>query len=122
MQLYRAMKKDHSLDKPKIGNSARELGVRVTGEFLDIKLVKGNILPDDGGLSVSPESPENLPAHRRKRDPIWEIHSEILLNLGLQYIEDKPGKHGLIKPLRKMSLSEYEEALFQTQQYWELVE
>ncbi len=40
MQLYRAMRADESLEKPKIGNTARELGVRITGEYVDIELIK----------------------------------------------------------------------------------
>lgn len=122
MKLYRAMKADRLLNKPKIGDTARELGIRITGELLDIKLINNYILPDDGGMSVSPNSPSNLPEHRRKKDPVWEIDSVYLKQFGVRYCEDKLNKHGLIKPIDEMTLPEYQQAIAKTQNYWQLVE
>lgn len=120
MKLFRAMKLDEKIDKPKIGDTANELGVRINGDYKDIELRDNFIPSDDGGMSVSPNS-KNLPEHRKKRNPIWKIDSENLAQFGLIYCEDKPDKHGLIKPIKSMKLSDYKHAIEQTQQYWQKV-
>lgn len=121
MKLYRAMKADNINEHlPELGNSARQLGVRIEGEHKDV-ILQGKIVPDDdGGMSVSP-SVEALPAHRRRQNPVWYIDSELLAQFSLTYEENRLGKHGLIKPIHNMMLSEYIAALNSTQNYWSQV-
>jgi hypothetical protein len=86
------------------------------------------VVGGDGGMSVSPDSPDHLPEHRRPpshggtgKDPIWELK---VADLGdeLEYREDPlmPGVHGFIEPSRAITLTEFESALVATRQAWRL--
>jgi hypothetical protein len=112
---------------PEIGATARTLGVR---PGIDVPAVN----PDDlvrsgqGGMSVSPDDPMNLPHHRRPpefrgvgRDPLWMI-GQMDLGPDLDYYPDPglPG-HGFVEPARSMTLSEYQHALALTQDRWRKV-
>jgi len=121
-RLYRGMKETE--EGPEIGPSARTLGARPD---VDISVVNGQVEPDNGGISVSPDDPANLPPHRRPpalggtgRDPVWEIDAD---DLGphLRYDEDTPGKHGTIQPAYPMTLEEFQRRLAETQGRWRKV-
>lgn len=67
-------------------------------------------------MSVAPDTPMNLPDHRRPpkfggtgKDPVWGI-SVNSLGYDLIFHQDKP-HHGLFKPIREMSIDELQQAL-----------
>jgi hypothetical protein len=79
-------------------------------------------------MSVAPDSPDHLPAHRRPpgdggtgKDPIWELD---VADLGheLVYREDPlmPGVHGFIEPALPTTFDAYESALLRTRRAWRL--
>ncbi len=112
---------------PKIGATARTLGVRPNGQFGDIIVTAGGIVfPGTGGMSVSPWPPENLKEHRRPeefsgtgKDPVWEMDTDDLpAELHYQTDPDMPDVHGFIAPSWWMSLSEYQRALHRTRGLW----
>ena len=134
--------------KPKIGRSARLLGVR---PVIDINIEQmpigfldehGYLLPesqrklhgdcvavairDTKGMSVS-LSIEGLPAFRKPtefggngKDPLWKIDDSIITG-DLQAVQDS-STHVSIMPRVTMSLEKYEAALASTQKYWERVD
>jgi hypothetical protein len=126
MRVLRAMKADED-GKPKIDNTARTLGVRIGGRRPDIVVAaSGFVLPETGGMSVSPPPPENLPEHRRPdeyggigRDPVWELNIDYLPP-ELVYRPDPkdPYRHGFVEPAVPMHLDEYEKFLRMTQTLW----
>jgi hypothetical protein len=143
---YRGMAEQNG--KPKIGRSARLLGVRPT---IDINIEQmpmgcleeqGYLLPepqrklhgdlvavairDTKGMSVS-LSIEGLPAFRKPvrfggigKDPLWQIDDSIVAG-DLQAVQDSP-THVSIMPRVTISLDKYEAALANTQKYWERVD
>jgi hypothetical protein len=125
-RLYRSMKAT-SMGRPAMGRTARTLGVR---PGTDIPVTEdGSVEGGLGGMSVAPESPQNLPAHRRPpdrggtgKDPVWELD---VADLGddLVYREDPlmPGEHGFVEPARRMTLRDYESALLVTGGTWRLL-
>lgn len=142
---YRGMAEQSG--KPKIGRSARLLGVRPT---IDINIEQmpigcldeqGYLLPepqrklhddlvavavrDNKGMSVS-LSIEGLPAFRKPsqfggmgKDPLWQIDDSIITG-DLEAVQDSP-THVSIMPRVTMALEKYEAALANTQQYWQRV-
>jgi hypothetical protein len=125
-QLFRAMKEDDQ-GLPQIGPSARTLGVR-PGADVPAKLPREMVMPGQGGLSVSPDNPFNLPTYRRPvefqgtgQDPVWII-ADTDLGADLYYRPDPSNVgHGFIEPLRPMTLDNYERAITQTQTQWRKV-
>ena len=124
--LFRAMREGVS-GKPQVGPSARTLGVRPGIDILED--TGGRVVPNTGGMSVSPESPMHLPAYRRPpvfggtgRDPVWSI-SDSALGPDLQYRLDhaKPESHGFIEPARPMTFDQYQHTLEATQNSWNSV-
>ncbi len=143
---YRGMAEQN--DRPKIGRSARLLGVRPT---IDINIEQipiscldeqGYLLPesqrkfqgefvtvairDTKGMSVS-LSIEGLPAFRKPskfggngKDPLWQIDGSIITG-DLEAVQDSP-THVSIIPRFTMSLEKYETALANTQKYWQRVD
>jgi hypothetical protein len=124
-RLYRSMKA--AMDRhPEFGRTARTLGVR---PGIDIPLdIDGRVAGGQGGMSVAPDAPDNLPAHRRPpehggtgKDPIWELD---VAGLGdeLVYREDPPmpGVHGFVEPSAPMMFAHYESALLATREAWRL--
>lgn len=111
---------------PELGRSARTLGVRPQ---IDIHVEHDGIVrAGTGGISVAPDCPMHLPAHRRPpelagtgKDPVWELDAGSLGKL-LRYREDPlmPGKHGFVEPASPMSLERYEAALDATRGAWRL--
>jgi hypothetical protein len=143
---YRGMVDENG--KPKIGRSARLLGVRL-GSDINIKQMpvdsldeQGYLLPESerefqgelvdvaivntGGMSVS-LSIEALPALRKPakfggygKDPLWQIDDSNITG-DLQAVQDSP-THVSISPRVTMSLERYELALANTQDYWERID
>ncbi|MCO7224749.1 fibronectin type III domain-containing protein [Pleionea sp. CnH1-48] len=119
INLYRGMKGDSN--GPETGASARTLGARPD---TDIPVdCKGCVHPDTGGVSVAPDTPQNLPRHRRPsehggtgKDPVWSIKSS-QLGEKLKYVQDSD-THGTIQPSKSMRLEEYQEALSETKDSW----
>ncbi len=107
---------------PKVGESARTLGVR---HNIDIPIGEnGMVHPNTGGMSVSP-SPNDLPIHRKPtayggtgKDPVWSININDL-GSDLKYVPDSPG-HGTIQPTRTMTFEDYQKALEETLLRWGL--
>lgn len=128
MRVLRAMKITED-GRPEIGRTARTLGARTGGGTQDIAMAaSGYVLPETGGVSVSPPPPENLPEHRRPaeyggigRDPVWELDTDNLPP-ELDYRPDPglPYRHGFIEPAVPMPLKEYEAQLHATQSIWRL--
>lgn len=143
---YRGMAEQNG--KPKIGRSARLLGVRpsidINIEQMPIGYLdeKGYFLPesqrkfrgeiitvairDNKGMSVS-LSIEGLPAFRKPikfggmgKDLLWQIDDSMITG-DLQAVQDSP-THVSIMPRVTMSLDKYEAALSNTQKYWEKVD
>ena len=114
--------------RPETGRTARTLGIRPA---VDIPVDdSGAVSPGQGGVSVAPDSPAGLPAHRRPpnlggtgKDPVWELD---LIDLGgsLAYREDpaQPGIHGFIEPREEMPLDAYERALSDTRLAWRSID
>jgi hypothetical protein len=133
--------------KPKVGRSARLLGVRL-GLDIDIEEIPKDWLDDQGylrpeaqrkatgevvvvavrstkGMSTS-LSIESLPAFRRPpafggmgRDPLWQIEDS-KIGGDLEAIQDS-ATHVSIMPRVTMLLEKYETALANTQNNWERV-
>jgi hypothetical protein len=143
---YRGMADENG--KPKIGRSARLLGIR-PGIDIDIEQMPTGYLNEQGyllaeserdfrgeivtiairntkGMSVS-LSIESLPAFRKPakfggtgKDPIWQIDDKNIMG-DLQAVQDSP-THVSILPRNSMSLERYETALANTQNDWERVD
>jgi hypothetical protein len=143
---YRGMVDENG--KPKIGRSARLLGVRL-GIDINIKQMpvnsldeQGYLLPESerefqgelvdvaivntGGMSVS-LSIEALPAPRKPakfggygKDPLWQIDDSNITG-DLQAVQDS-STHVSISPRVTMLLERYELALTNTQDYWERID
>jgi hypothetical protein len=124
-RVYRSMR-TASDGLPATGPTARTLGARREIDILidDDRTVMG----DGGGMSVAPDSPMNLPAHRRPpeyggtgKDPAWVLDVAELGN-ELVYREDPlmPGVHGFIEPVRRMTFDAYQDALLRTRGAWRL--
>jgi len=126
MKLYRAMKADED-SFPKVGRSARLLGVRVWGENRDIEVEEGGMVsPRHGGMSVALDDARNLPKHRRPpslggegRDPVFSL-DRLNLPPPLETRVDRY-PHALVEPVQRCRLSEYEEALASTRRMWRLM-
>lgn len=143
---YRGMAEDNS--KPKVGRSARLLGVR-PGVDVDVVQMpagylneRGYLLPENDrkqqgesvavavrntkGMSVS-ITIESLPAFRRPaqfggtgKDPLWQI-DENRITGDLEAAQDTP-THVSILPKATMLLEKYEAALANTQNDWKRVD
>lgn len=143
---YRGMAEQNG--KPKIGRSARLLGVR-PGIDIDIEQMPTGYLNEQGyllaeserevrgelvsvaiqntkGMSVS-LSIEGLPPFRKPskfggigKDPLWQIEDSKIIG-DLQAVQDSP-THVSILPSATMSLERYETALANTQPDWERVD
>jgi hypothetical protein len=143
---YRGMAEHNG--KPKIGRSARLLGVRpnidINTKEIPIGYLdeRGYLLPesqhqnqgdivtiavrDRKGMSVS-LSIEGLPSFRRPskfggigKDSLWQI-DDTKISGDLEAIQDSP-THISILPRVTMTLARYEQALANTQQDWEKID
>jgi hypothetical protein len=143
---YRGMAEQNG--KPKIGRSARLLGIR-PGIDIDVEQMPTGYLNEQGylltdserefrgelvfvavrntkGMSVS-LSIESLPAFRRPskfggtgKDSLWQIDDKNIMG-DLQAVQDSP-THVSILPRVTMSLERYEAELANTQNDWERVD
>ena len=121
--LYRAMIRDAD-GAPAIGNSARELGIRLV---LDIEVDDESMVePLTGGMSVSHEV-EYLPAHRRPRDhggtgpdPLWVIDEESLVEGLVRRDDHELEGHAFVEPAWRMRLDDYEDLLALTRDDWRI--
>lgn len=108
---------------PELGETKRTLGVTFPGD-LDVNQ-DGVAIKNEKGMSTSPDSPNNLPSFRRDaewggtgKDPVWEIDDSQLKTDKLDWHEDDPGKHGIVRPAQDMPYSEFKQALEGTQGSW----
>ena len=67
----------------------------------------------------------NLPDFRRDKewggsgkDPVWEIDDSKLNSDSLEWLEDNPGKHGIVRPKQDMPYPNFKQALEGTQSDW----
>ena len=116
------MRKDGEM--PEVGPN--QLGVRTEGNARDLNPdVDGTVKPDTGGMSVTPDDPEDLPYHRRPMSldgsskwPVWVISSPgIVSPLG---VRPKAPTHWFIEPSQQMKLEKYRSALANTAPLWEV--
>ncbi|CAK2157045.1 conserved hypothetical protein [Vibrio crassostreae] len=124
--VVRGMKMD-SDGKPKLGECARTLGVRVPK---DISPDTDGVIRDGiHGMSVSPIPVFNLPKHRRPqewggigKDPVFGIDESLLIKFDLRFLMDpKKDSHGYIAPVGEMSYTDYVANLHATKPLWEYV-
>ena len=121
--IFRAMKEDCD-GKPRVGRSARTLGVRIEGKYSDIPInEKGKVHPKKGGMSVTPNTLERLPVFRlpkslggEGRDPVFSFQV-VDLPSTLALRRDKPN-HALIEPSKCCLFEEYEQNLHGTREDW----
>jgi len=116
---------------PKVGRSARKLGVRTPAEVApgvepDVSVTAPDevVQPDAGGMSMAPDDPANLAENRRPpqvnggvgKDPVWMIESN---DLGpeLRFNQDQ-ASHGTIEPVQPMTLAQFELLLAATRTKW----
>jgi hypothetical protein len=121
--LYRGMQETPE-GEPAVGPSARTLGAR---PHVDIPVdPSGSVYPGTGGMSVAPDTPSNLPRHRRPPEhggtgkaPLWSIQ-ERNLGVHLRYVADTVlvPTHGVIEPTIPMPFAAYQQALAETAPYW----
>lgn len=118
--------------KPQIGRSANRLGVRVP---VDIKPDSGgDVHPETGGMSVSPDSFLNIPNYRRPKRighgstgpdslRIYAIGKDRVSidNLHLRPDPVRIDKHAFVEPSRVMQLTQYENALGSTKDDWKQI-
>ena len=125
-QLYRSMK-EGSDGLPAVGPTSRTLGVR---PGIDVSAIKDAdpVPPGQGGMSVNPDDPLNLPVIRRPptfggvgKDPVWMIDTADLP--AELYFRPDPAspKHGFLEPCRAMTLGEYTRMLMSTRGSWRKV-
>jgi hypothetical protein len=141
---YRSMVEENS--QPRVGRSARLLGVR---PGIDVEQMPRDDLDDQGYLRPETErkstgelvavairnakgmstslSIESLPAFRRPtifggsgRDPLWQIEDSQITG-DLEAVQDS-ATHVSIMPRTTMLLERYEDALAKTQDLWKRVE
>lgn len=112
-----------SNDLPVLGDTKRTLGAAANDITVD---EHGMVHPNTGGMSVSPNDPQNLPVHRKPpefggtgKDPVFTMNTEALPE-GLQYRPDPkdPATHGFIEPNSSMKAEEYQDLIHSTQKNW----
>jgi hypothetical protein len=118
-KLHRGMK-ETAEGLPEVGDTARTLGVR---PGTDIPVAGGTVKPGTGGMSVAPDTPRNLPEHRRPpelggtgKDPVWQIN-ESDIGPNLRFRQDSP-THGVIEPAAEMGMDAFRKALSDLQGLW----
>jgi len=125
-RLFRAMKEDVD-GRPEVGPSSRTLGIR-PGKDVPVQRPGDVIQPHQGGMSVSPNDPINLPYFRRPpgfqgtgKDPVWSI-DESDLGPDLCYRPDPvTAGHGFIEPSHPMTVAAYQLAIARTRDRWRKV-
>ena len=112
---------------PKLGRSARTLGVRVEGSYQDVQLDgEGQVIPGKGGMSVTVDDPSKMPPARRPRwinngrseDPLLYIeYHRIQAPLTVRIDRDA---HAMIEPTELRLLTDYEKDIASTRPHWVL--
>jgi hypothetical protein len=122
-------------DRPRIGATARDLGVRVPG---DIPVRDGRVSPGTGGMSVAPAwralPPFRIPrrlihlapdAAGKDEDACWRMgegpFEEASVAESLTLRPDRP-THGVVEPSEAMPLERYQDALAATRDRWRIDE
>ena len=139
-RIYRVMTPDAD-GLPKVGTTARSLGVRVRSrpdDPEDIAVDSGHVAPGTGGMSVAP-SWRDLPLHRipqrlahqvpnaagRDTDACWRMGDGPFeagdFAEGLSLRPDHP-EHGVVEPSHRMTLDAYRAALAATRDRWTIDE
>lgn len=80
------------------------------------------VYPDTGGLSVNIPPKLHLPPHHiTPKKHIFYIETFVLYGLGLKYRQDPRKKeHFFIEPIQKMPIGQYEEAIKNSRDFWQL--
>ena len=121
--VFRAMQED-SDGKPLVERSARALGVRISGPSIDIPIdEKGEVIPETGGMSVTPDSLYLLPYIRKPkalggegRDPVFSFQ---VINLpSTLALRRDTASHALVEPSKSCLFEEYEQNLHGTREDW----
>ena len=112
---------------PSFGPSKRMLGVNRD----ETTAPDGTFGPGTGGMSVAPDSPWNVPNHRRPqgmgrgstghcRDWMFVINMVALADadLGVRLDPEHPEIHAFVEPARRLAIEEYAIALGATQTKW----
>ncbi len=136
--LYRSMRKENGAPQA-CTTGGFCLGVRVcSDEHCDVDVAEdGLIHPGTGGMSVAPDDPLYLPAHRKPKafggsspHPLWMTLSGALPD-ELCYQPDEPKSegpyegsviHGTIQPVNAVLPDQLQDCLRGTQDVWEEVE
>jgi hypothetical protein len=122
---YRTMRADED-GLPLIGREFSMLGVRITGDHPDVRVLDdGTVKPEAGGMSVFID-PRKMPKSLRPRThpdkpgespyPCFRLE-EGQLPADLAFRRDKD-YHGLIEPRTQCTLEEYEARLYATRSDW----
>lgn len=109
---------------PKVGRSARELGVRVDGLSRDLAVGQdGTVEPGAGGMSVALDAARNLPKPRlprslggEGRDPVFTTFRAKIPRSLLVRRDRYP--HAFVEPSRRCALSDFESDLAGTRSDW----
>lgn len=129
-EVFRAMTPDED-GKPKVGPSARELGVRRDNDITPSP--EGIVEPGTGGMSVSTGNMWSIPPHRRPRpmgngssgppvDVVYRAQVEAICQMRLQVREDLPEiHHALVEPSVAMQYLEFVNLLECTRNDWDKV-
>ncbi|MGA2260248.1 MAG: hypothetical protein ABSH28_02295 [Acidobacteriota bacterium] len=128
---YRAMMPDVD-GLPKAGQSARMLGIRVPKDIVLDE--NGFVRPGTGGMSVAPNSPWNVPNHRRPRgmrmgstgkynDRMYALADTAIPADKLNVRPDplQPYMHAFVEPAVTVELARYETDLANTRRDWRQV-
>ena len=118
--MFRAMRLEID-GLPKLGRSARELGVRIN---VDLPVgADGSVEPGTGGMSVAVDDALNLPKHRRPRslggegrDSVFGLQTRALPDDLALRVDQRP--HAFVEPARRSALPRYEAALALTRSSW----
>lgn len=127
-------------DKPKIGPTARTLGVRVPpNPHVDIQVnADGTVEPGRGGMSVSPDVqslPKSRvsPRYKRMKPNAHGPYGDVCWRMGDGPFADgnvsdrlvlrvDSSDHGVIEPAYQMPVGEYQQALAATEDAWIAIE
>ena len=122
--VFRAMLRDGD-GQPRCGSGDCMLGARLK---VDVRPdAEGRVLPNGGGMSVTPDDPRRLPPHFRPVSlggfgalPVFGL-KVAKLSADLCYRADpkKPDRHGTIEPAAAMFIGVYQGRLFETRPIWE---
>jgi hypothetical protein len=136
--IYRVM--TNEARRPKIGPTARTLGVRPTAPPEgDITVIEEHVAPMTGGMSVAPNW-RMLPTHRlpprmiekgaqeatgKNTDACWKMHEGDFASGPLNdelVLDADAADHGTVQPRAKVLLTNYQNSLGATVELWSIDE